>query len=431
MKITKVVSLILAIAISLSPFAFAIESIDIDSKASILIDATDGHELYSENADTKQYPASLTKLMTALLVAENVPDWSEVVTANKTAFEDLSEAGSSVGIKAGEKLSVENLVICLLVASANEAANILAERVSGSVPAFVELMNTRAAELGLSGTHFANTNGLHDENHYTTARDVARLAMEVRKHARLREIYGMDKATIPATNISEERFFFTTNSLISRYKELGYIYSRADGMKTGSTTPAGLCLAASAEYKGVELISVVLGAKKDEETGKKGNFVESKRLLVWGFENFKRTAVLLSSTPVCEVRVECAKDRDYVVAHTVSDYAPLMPKDYDVSKVELITEAETALEAPIKKGDEVGKVTIRYDGRDYITLSLVAADDVDRSIFAFVINRIGKFIKSPYALIALAALVLAVILYIIYVIRYNRRRRNRRRRYYR
>ena len=173
MEKLKVISLLVACVLSLSVCAGAIESIDIDSKASILIDATDGHELYSENAETKQYPASITKLMTALLVAENISDWSEVITANKSAFEGLSAAGSSVGIKAGEKMSVDNLVICLLVASANEAANILAERVSGSVGAFVELMNSRAEELGLTGTHFVNTNGLHDEDHYTTARDVA------------------------------------------------------------------------------------------------------------------------------------------------------------------------------------------------------------------------------------------------------------------
>lgn len=431
MKKLKVVSLFVACMLSLSVFAGAIESIDIDSKASILIDATDGHELYSENADTKQYPASITKLMTALLVAENISDWSEVVTANKSAFEDLSAAGSSVGIKAGEKMSVDNLVICLLVASANEAANILAERVSGSISAFVELMNSRAAELGLTGTHFVNTNGLHDEDHYTTARDVAILAMEVRKHPRLREIYGMDKATIPATNISEERFFFTTNSLISRYKELGYIYSHANGMKTGSTTPAGLCLAASAEYKDKELISVVLGAKKDEETGKKGHFVESKRLLVWGFENFKRAMLLSSSEAVCEVHVESAKDRDYVIAHTETDYEVLMPKDFDESKVEFVKDTIKELEAPVKKGDKIGTVTVKYDGKEYKTLDLVAADDVERSIIAFVINAIGKFIKSPYALIALGVIVVVIAAYIIYVIRYNRRRKNRRRRYYR
>ncbi len=430
MKKLRIISVLLACVVSLSVFAGAIEKIDIDSKASILIDATDGHEIYSENADTKQYPASITKLMTALLVAENLADWSEVVTANESAFRGLSEAGSSVGIRAGEKMSVENLVICMLVASANEAANILAERVSGSIESFVALMNSRAQELGLSGTNFVNTNGLHDENHYTTARDVAVVAMEARKHTRLREIYGMDKATIPATNMSEERFFFTTNSLISRYKELGYIYSRADGMKTGSTTPAGLCLAASAEYNDIELISVVLGAKQDEETGKKGNFVESKRLLVWGFENFKRATLLSSSDAVCEVHVESAKDRDYVVAHTEADYSVLMPKDFDPKKVELITDGSRELEAPVKKGDEVGTVTIKYDGREYTTLRLVAADDVERGIIAYAINAIKKFAKSPIALIALGIVLLIIIGCVIYTIRYNKKRRNRRRRYY-
>ncbi len=429
MKLLRLISLLLVCVFALSCVAGAIEKIDVNSKASILIDATDGHEIYGENADTKQYPASITKLMTALLAVEKLPDLDEVITANKSAFEGLSDAGSTVGIKPGEAMTVDNLLICLLVASANEAANILAERVSGSVPAFVELMNSRAAELGLTGTNFVNTNGLHDENHYTTARDVAKIAIEVRKHARLREICAMEKATIPATNIGEERFFYTTNSLISRYKELGYKYSHANGLKTGSTTPAGLCLAASAEYNGTELISVVLGAEKDAE-GKKGNFIESKRLLVWGFENFKKATLLSSNQPVCEVHVRSAKHRDYVVAHTSENYAVLMPRDFDADKVELIPSAAKELEAPIKKGDEIGSVLIKYEDREYITLPLVAADDVERSIIAYAINKIKDLAKSPYALIAVVTVLLAIICYAIYVIQYNKRKRRRRRRYY-
>lgn len=428
MKKLRVLSIVLAFVFAFSSVAGAIESIDINSKAAVLVDASDGHIVYGENSDTKQYPASITKLMTALLVVENLDDLNEVVTAKESAFLGLSDAGSTVGIKPGEKMSVDNLLICLLVASANEAANILAERVSGSVSVFVELMNSRSAELGLSGTHFVNTNGLHDDNHYTTAEDIAKIAREVRKHMRLREICAMEKATIPATNLSEERFFFTTNSLISRYKEVGYKYSRANGLKTGSTTPAGLCLVATAEHNGTELISVVLGASRDAD-GKKGHFIESKRLLEWGFSNFKRATLLFSSQPVCEVNVESAKDRDYVVARSSEDYSVLMPKDFDAGKVELITDAATTLEAPIKKGDEIGNVTVRYDGRDYATLPLVAADDVERSLIAYVINHVGDIIKSPITMAVLIAVVIGIIIYVIYVIRYNKKKR-RRRRYY-
>lgn len=429
MKKIRFVSLLLVAALMCSLCASAIDSIDVDAGAAILVDASDGHEIYGKNADVKKYPASITKLMTALVVIENVTDLNEMVTANESAFKGLSSAGSTVGVKAGETMSVDNLLICMLVASANEAANILAEHVAGSVPAFVEMMNDKADELGLEGTNFVNTSGLHDDNHYTTARDISKIAIEVRKHARLREICAMKDATIPATNLEDERYFFTTNSLISRYKELGYVYSRANGMKTGSTTPAGLCLAASAEYNGVELISVVLGAGVDDATGKKGNFVESKKLFVWGFENFRKATLLPSSQPVCEVRVESAKDRDYVVAHTPETYSVLMPKDYDETKIELVpTAVSETLEAPIAKGSEVGSVLVRYDGKDYITLPLVAADDVERSIFAYIFNHTKKFIKSPLGIGIMIAIAAAIIAYIIYVIGYNKRRRNRRRR---
>ena len=431
----RVISIILLLIWMLMSVSSAIEPMDVTSKASILVDATDGHDIYSENADSKVFPASITKLMTALVVAENVDDLSVIVTANESAFEGLSDAGSSVGIKIGEEMSADNLLICLLVASANEAANILAEYVSGSVSAFVELMNTRAAELGLTGTHFMNPHGLHNEEHYTTARDVAKIALEVRKHKRLREICSMEMATIPETNIGKERFFYTTNSLISLYKERGYKYSRANGMKTGSTTPAGLCLVASAEYNGMELISVVLGAELDEE-GKKGHFIESKRLLVWGFENFKTATLIASSDIVCEVKVKSAKDRDYVTGHVPENFSVLMPKDFDKTEVELeVLDADEEIEAPIKKDDEIGKVVVKYDGREYATLPIVASYNVERSTFEFLKNSLAKFFDSTVSrLLIVAVVILLIIIYMVVAMRRKKRRRRRersRRRYYR
>ncbi len=421
----KFISIVLLLVWIMSSIVAAIEPMDVNSKASILIDASDGHEIYSENADVQLPPASITKLMTALLVMENEDNPNEIVTANESAFEGLSEAGSSVGIKTGEEMSVDNLLICLLVASANESANILAEHISGSVPAFVELMNTRATELGLTGTHFANPHGLHDAEHYTTARDIAKLAMEVRKYERLREICAMKDARIPATNLKDERYFFTTNSLISRYKELGYVYSHANGMKTGSTSEAGLCLVASAEYDGTELISVILGAEKDSE-GKKGHFTESKRLLVWGFENFKPATLIASSDIVCEAKVKSAKDRDYVTGHVPESFSVMMPKDFDKSKVELVTNSKKELEAPIKKGDRIGDVLVRYEGRDYITLPIVASYDVEISYFESIKNSIADFFGSTASIVFL--LIAVLLLVIICMLRARKKKRQRRRR---
>ncbi len=422
MKRLRCLTVVITLLFLFSVVMSAIEPIDINAKGVILVDATDGHDIYSKNSDAKLYPASLTKLMTALLVAENTSDFNAMVTANKTAFEGLSDAGSTVGIKAGEEMSVDNLLICMLVASANESANILAEYVSGDVESFVKLMNDKAAELGLKSTHFENPHGLHHENHYTTAEDMAKIALEEKKHKRLVEICTMDKATIPATNIGDERFFFTTNSLISRYKELGYIYSLATGMKTGHTNAAGLCLVSSAENKDLSLIAVVLGADRDIE-GKKGHFIESKKLLKWGFENFKHRTILSSATPVCEVKVSLARSRDYVVAHTAKDYTVLMPKDYDESKLELIPSAKKSIEAPVKKGDEVGTVLIRYDGRDYATMPLIAADTVERSFVLYVFDKIKNIMKNPIVITVACLVFGALFAYIIYVIQFNRRRR--------
>ena len=188
----KLAALLLLAIFSFSLCASAIEAIDINAKSAILIDPANGDILYEKNIKDKAYPASITKLMTALLVIENAK-LSDTVTASESAFSDLSDAGSSVGIKEGETMSVENLLICLMVASANEAANILAEHVAGSVDKFVEMMNARASELGCENTHFVNTHGLHDDDHYTCAYDITLIAREAQKHQELVKIYQIQK----------------------------------------------------------------------------------------------------------------------------------------------------------------------------------------------------------------------------------------------
>ena len=297
-------SVLIAFIMLLSICANAIEPISVNAKSALLIDAESGQVLYSKDAEKKLYPASTTKLMTALIAAEE-GNLSDIVTANETAFEDLSVAGSTLNIKAGEQMSVDNLLICLLVASANESANILAEYNAGSLDAFVEKMNARAKELGCINTNFVNAHGLHDENHYTCASDVALIAQAAMKIPRLKEIVAMQKATIPATNIGKERFFFSTNSMLSPYKERTYLYKYTTGIKTGHTTPAGLCLAASAEKNDLSLLSVVLGADYGENK-EKGHFIETTKLFKWGFDSFTEKTVLASSTPISELAVSDA-----------------------------------------------------------------------------------------------------------------------------
>ena len=404
--------------------ALAIPAMDVDAAAAILADPNTDQVMYEENARTKLPQASLTKIMTALLVAESGYPMDHLVTVSESAMEGMEHLSGTVTIEVGEQFTVHQLLTLLMVASVNEAANVCAELVSGSIPAFVERMNARASELGCENTHFCNPHGLHEDDHYTTAYDLYLMARELQKHEDVAEIYRQDRVVMPATNKSEERIFFSTNSLISRYKELGYIYRYATGMKTGTTTPAGLCLAATATKGETSLISIVLGASRAPD-GTKRNFTESARLLQWGFDNFSKKTLLQTSSPVCEVKVDLSRDRDYVVAVPAHDYETMVPDDFDFEKMELVTNVPASVHAPIEKGQVLGTVTVRYDGKDYTTMDLVAADALERSVVLLVLYWLKLIFASTAAKIIGAAVVLMIIIYIIAAIRINSNQKRR------
>ena len=231
----------------LAPLAGAVEyegvtSLSIDAKSALLIDMDTEQVLYEQAADEQRYPASITKIMTALLTLEAVGrgelDLNDVITMDDAALADLTPDSSTAGLQAGEEITVRNLLYCLLLASANEAANALAIAVAGDIPAFVEQMNQRAQELGMSGTHFVNPHGLHSDDHYTTARDIFKMAKQAMTHATFREIVSTGTYTVPATNLSGERTLYNTNALLTSARHPGYTYSGTIGIKTGSTGQA-------------------------------------------------------------------------------------------------------------------------------------------------------------------------------------------------
>lgn len=240
----------------LAPLAGSVEyegvtSLSIDAKSALLIDMDTEQVLYEQAADEQRYPASITKIMTALLTLEAVGrgelDLNDVITMDDAALADLTPDSSTAGLQAGEEITVRNLLYCLLLASANEAANALAIAVAGDIPTFVEQMNQRAQELGMSGTHFVNPHGLHSDDHYTTARDIFKMAKQAMTHATFREIVSTGTYTVPATNLSGERTLYNTNALLTSALHPGYTYSGTIGIKTGSTGQAGYCLTAAVE----------------------------------------------------------------------------------------------------------------------------------------------------------------------------------------
>lgn len=427
MKLKRIIAVLFLLCFLIgttAAYAAEVPAMEVEASAAILADPITHQVMYEKNAHTKLPQASLTKIMTALLVMESGHSLDETVTVSENAVEGMEHLSGTVTIEAGEVFTVKQLLTLLMVASVNEAANVCAELVSGSIPAFVERMNERAKELGCENTQFKNPHGLHDDEHYTTAYDVYLMARELQTHEEIMEICSYDRVVMEPTNKSDERIFFSTNSLVSRYKELGYVYRYATGMKTGTTSKAGLCLAATATKGDTSLISVILGASRDEN-GRKRNFSESSRLLQWGFDNFKVRKILDAGVPLCEVKVNLAWDRDYVVAVPAQEYQTMMPNDYDEAKLELITQVPDEMNAPIEKGQVLGSVTLKYDGREYTTVDLIAADSLDRSLILLVVHWFRVIFASLVAKIIGVAFLLFIIIYTVAAIRINRKQNRR------
>ena len=339
MKATRFFSVFFLMALVVNLLAFPVSAAetslpadpDIQAKAALLVDANTGNIVYAKNEHQELYPASLTKIMTALLVLEAVDSGKLSLDQQLTASDSITELdadGSSAGIKVGEVMTVEQLLYCMLVVSANEACVILAEAVSGDVDTFVDAMNAKAQALGCENTHFVNPTGLHDSQHYTSAWDLYLITAEALKHDDFLRICDMKSATIPATNLSEERVLHSTNYLISNWRALGYLDSRAHGVKTGSTSDAGHCLVSTAAEGSLSFISVVLGA--ESVTLPSGgtqvqSFSETSRLFDWGFENFSYQTVLEEAELVKEVSVALSKV-DHVSVHPAADVSCCCPR---------------------------------------------------------------------------------------------------------
>lgn len=336
-----------------------------NASSAILYEAGTDTLMYSWNADDPVYPASLVKIMTALLVIENGNLKEDVIVSQK-AIDSVTKGAVSAHLQAGEIISVENLLYCMMVDSANDAAAVLAEHISNSQADFVSLMNRRAAELGCKGTHFVNPHGLHHESQVTTSRDVCRILREAMRHEIFRTIFGTVRCTIPATNLSEERNLETGNFLMNPNSMEIYFDSRVTGGRTGVTENGTRCIAATAEKNEMFLISVVMGAASEyEEDGTKvksfGGFPETTQLLDQCFDAYKPARIVFPNQSFKQYPVPNGTS-DVVVYPRVS-VSTILSKDdniYDLSY--RFQEVDGALNAPIEKDQLISQVEIWNDG---------------------------------------------------------------------
>lgn len=400
-----------------------------NAEAALLISPDSGMVLYEKNADERRYPASTTKIMTALLVLENIADLNETVTAQASDFETLEADSSSAGIKEGETVTVEDLLYGLMLPSGNEAAYMLARHVAGSYEAFVDMMNKRAEELGCTGTHFVNPCGLHDDNHYTTARDLYKIAYAAMQDETFADIADTVQWNMSKTNMQEERKVLTTNQLIfSSYQPWAYAYCK--GIKTGNTSQAGNCFVGYAEYGDAKLYSVVMGCDSSslEYSNIPASFTDTKALFEWGFESFTSKTLARQGDTVGSVNVRLSTDTDQLVLTVKNDLVSLLPADLDVEDLgEPQITAPESVNAPIKAGDVIGSATYSYNGTTYGTVELVALSDVERSTVLYYADLLSNFFQSTVFKVILIVLAVFVVLYILFNLTFGgMRRRNQR-----
>ena len=403
------------------------EDPDILAKAALLVDANTGEVVYAKNEHQELYPASLTKIMTALLTLEAVDagklTMDQPLTATATALSGLSSDGSSAGIKVGETMPVRDLLYCMLVVSANEACDVLAEAVSGSVNAFVSAMNDKAPELGCENTHFANPNGLHDPQHYTSAWDMYLITKAAMEYPDFMTICDTAATTIPATNMSGERNLYTTNHLLSNWRVIGYRNTEAHGIKTGSTDAAGHCLVSSATRGSLSFISVILGADRVEENGV-GNirsFSETTRMFNYGFDNFTYKTIVEEKEVIQEVPVSLSK-MDHVTVHPAKDIEVLLPKVLGAGDLERTITLEEPVEAPVEKGQKLGTMTLSYDGVTYATVDLLASFDVEASKLMTFWRDVKAFFAKTSVRVGLIVLVVLIVVLVLCKLLFGRRR---------
>lgn len=428
-------ALVLTLSLASPALASGSDSLSLNATAAILVDADYDQVLYEMAADERRYPASITKVMTGLLVIEAVErgelTMDQPITLLDDLYTDVGPGSSSQGLQEGEILTVRDLLNCVLLPSANEACNALASALDGSVSAFVERMNRRAQELGMDSTHFANTHGYHDENHYTTARDISRMCLEAMRHADFREIVSSTSYTVPATNLNPARELHDTNALVSNFRtgENRLLYQYAVGIKTGSTPEAGYCLASAAEKNHRILVGVLLGGKHWYAEGnyvEDNYFVESRRLLEYGFNSFSSKEVLSEIEPIDTIPVRLCKEQDYVTVHPAASISATLPNDLDPALFQRTVSLPQELEAPIEKGQVLGTISITYEGRDFGTMELVAATSLERSKLLAALDALQRLFRPMWVKVVALVVILVALILVLRRMIFGPSRRNRR-----
>lgn len=401
--------------------------------AAVVLNAEDGEVFYAKGENTRVQPADTAMVMTALLAVEAVEAGSASlyteITVPDEALDGLPESAIRL-LSAGEVLTLEDLLYLAMLPSAADACNAIAIYLSGSAEDFVGQMNARAAGLGCADTHFTNAHGLYDEGMYTTAADMARIALEAYRHETLRNICSAPSKMLLATNLSPARTVQNLNALLNAENVYGsdYLYENASGLKNGFNGMAGLTLLASAEDpgSGIRLVAAVFGGVWDENGCT--NYADAVKLLDWVFGSFSYQEILDPAVSIASVDVRLGKDTDYVNLRPAGSVTLLLPVDYDRGEIEYdlrvySLEQGQTVTAPVVAGETLGEVSVLRNGQVCGTVKLVAAASVDLSRGQYIASHLRETTKTPAFFWICFAVVVILGGYIAWVIVYRVRRK--------
>jgi D-alanyl-D-alanine carboxypeptidase (penicillin-binding protein 5/6) len=400
-----------------------------ESDIVLLVNTDSETVILDKNADKRSAPASLTKIVTCMLVLENCPDLSVQVTCKRECLNGLyAMNAATAGIVTGEALSIKDLLYCLMLPSAADAANILADYVGGSIDNFVIMMNDFVAELGCKDTKFVNAHGLDtDPNGYTTANDLYKITKYALQNSTFKEITSTRRYDIPPTEkYPYTRYLHNTNKMMNPGIP-DYYHKSVSGVKTGTTEKAGRCVITTASQDGYNYMLIVMGAPQydiDKDNVEENvAFTESKKIYKWAFENIELTKITNTTDVVTVVDVKYNSKVDHLRLLPAEELSALVPLGTESGSLiirPVAGETPDVVKAPIKKGDVLGKAEILY-GEDVVaTVDLVAAEDIDLNIFLLIFGVIGDIFSTTIFKILFALAAVLLVIYIILIIRKNR-----------
>jgi len=390
---------------------------NITAQSAILVNLNSDKAIYEKNSSKIVFPASSVKIMTAIIVIENVEDLEQQTVISEEVVNKTM--GNSIPVVEGEVLTVKDLLHALLIRGANDAALALAEFVAGSEAEFVMKMNEKALELGCTNTVFANCHGIHSEIMYTTAADIAKIASYAATIQQIMDISNTPKYSLPITNKTNiDRPLLNRNHFVSKAETSRYFYQYAKGINAGSTREAGYCLVTTATQKGVTYLCVILGASATPiaETGGEliNSFSDAETLFEWVFSIYSYRTVLTQKNIIREVNISLAANTDYVGLVPDRDIETLLAQNIDIKTEisQVYTIYEDKLVAPIKKGQHLGDLVLNYGDETIGTAKLLANADVERSNVLYGLSRIEQIVSTRWFK---ASVIIFLILFSFYI----------------